>query len=32
MWLDQVVDEDYLVVNDIRLNNRQDQDQQSREK
>jgi hypothetical protein len=32
MWLDQVVDEDYPVVNDIRLNNRQDQDQQSREK
>jgi hypothetical protein len=32
MWLDQVGDEDFLVVIDIRLNNRQDQDQQSREK
>jgi hypothetical protein len=32
MWLDQVVDEDFLVVIDIQLNNRQDQDQQSRGK
>jgi hypothetical protein len=32
MLLGQVVDEDFLVVIDIQLNNRQDQDQQPREK